>query len=446
MPVTLECENPECDNTFTVPPSHAEDRSHCSRQCHQDVRRRESLVEVECDRDGCDAVIEEQRGNLEWRRREHDHVYCSNECRRLGSRTGEYLTCESCGEEFYEPRYKIKSDRYANEYCSAECRHGKKIQSGSWKTSTCKECGETFEYFTRHRSGQFCSQECYWRSLRPKGVRDKPVKECQRCGEQFEVPPSKVDEYKYCSESCRKGTVTLFGQPVMKQCSKCGKSKALEAFPEQYDSERGASYRSNPCRKCRRHRKHERYHSNDDGGFTSKCLTCGETFSHYTPDRSFCCRECADRRNHPRNGRKWCNGCGRRLHVDQFSETPDHDDGLSSRCKRCEAIQQHRRENLPGDFTQDDIATQWHRQNGECFWCGTSCGVGPSSGKYHIDHLTPISRHSANPSNHPRNLVVACAACNYAKSNRLPIEFKLYRLKENGREKTYAQGTHLTLP
>jgi len=88
------------------------------------------------------------------------------------------------------------------------------------------------------------------------------------------------------------------------------------------------------------------------------------------------------------------------------------------------------------------IFRQWHRQNGECFWCGDPCGSSPSDAKYHIDHLTPVSRHEADPTNFPRNLVIACSECNYAKHNRLPIEFKHYRL-QNGKEQTYARGVSL---
>jgi len=436
------CEN--CGEEFYGHPSNP--NRFCSKECKQELRREESAVAVQCDREGCDTDIEEKHGNLEWRRREHDHVYCSDECRRLASRTGKHLTCKACREEFYEPRWKIEEDAYSNDYCSAECRHGKEIQSGSWENSTCKECGEEFEYFTLHRSGKFCSQECYWRSLRPDGVAGKPTKECQRCGESFEVPPSKVDEYKYCSEECRKGVIELFGQPVMKKCSRCGKTKSIDDFPEQYSAKRGKSYRLRTCKKCLNQRKKERYHSDDWGGYTSTCKTCGNEFSHYSPDRHFCSRECSDTRNHPRGGRKWCNGCGRRLSVDQFRDEPEHSDGLSSRCKRCLAIAQHRRENLPGDFDSSDIFRQWHRQNGECFWCGDRCGDTPSDADYHIDHLTPVSRRKVGPTNHPRNLVIACAGCNYAKHKRLPIEFKRYRLEHKGAEKTYARGCPIDLP
>lgn len=354
MPVTIECENPECDESFTVPPSHVDDRSHCSRECHQEVRRRESIVTVECDRKGCEQVIQEQRGNLEWRRREHDAVFCSDRCRSLASRTGKMLTCQECGEEFYEPGWKIESDRHSNIYCGAECRHGKEIQSGEWLVSTCECCGSEFEYFTTSSNGRYCSLSCYRESLRPDGVRGKPNKECLRCGDSFPVPPSKVKEYKYCSEDCRKGIVRLFGEPVMKQCAQCNKVKSVSDFPKQFDKRRDAVYTLRMCNECREQAK-------------------------------------------------------------------------------------RRRRELPGSFTAADVRSQWHTQNGCCFWCGKRCGKTPHGGNYHIDHLTPVARKEAEPTNNPRNLVISCPACNIAKGAKLPIEFKRYRL-QNGKERTYAFG------
>ena len=443
MPVELECENPSCENTFSVPPSHAEDRSHCSRECHQEVRRRRSEVEVECDRDGCDNLIEEKRGNLEWRRREYDGVYCSGECRAVASRTGKMLTCENCDEEFYQPGWKLESEDHGNRFCDAECRYDTETETHEVKTTVCDHCGEEFSYRTGRSSGRFCSLDCYHMALRPDGVENKPTKKCERCGEEFEIPPSKIQEYRYCSEDCRRGIVRLFGEPIMRECGRCGKVKSLTDFPEQHDRERGKTYRLGVCDQCRVERQRKRYHSNEEGGYTSECRNCGREFSHYVPDRKFCSRDCSDRRNRPENGKKWCNGCGRRLSVKQFSDRNGHADGLSSRCKRCEAIQQHRRSNLPGDFKFSDIQNQWYRQNGKCFWCGKRCGDNPNDEEYHIDHLTPVARLDAGPTNFPRNLVISCPECNYAKSNRLPIEFKLYRLKNGESQKTYAHGTEI---
>jgi 5-methylcytosine-specific restriction endonuclease McrA len=268
------------------------------------------------------------------------------------------LTCQECGEEFYEPEWKIDSDRHSNKYCGAECRHGVKVKKGQWKVSTCEQCGEEFKYFTSHKSGEFCSHECYWTSLRPNGVSDKPTKECQECGQEFDVSPSKVDEYKFCSEECRKGIVMVMGEPIMKRCRHCGTVKAIEDFQIQYSKSRESAYRLKTCRECRYNRRYS----------------------------------------------------------------------------------------VNGQFSDEDIKAQWHQQNGECFWSGASCGKSPSDEGWHIDHLTPRARGEANPTDNPRNLVIACAECNISKGAKLPIEFKRYRLKHKEADKTYSQGCPLDLP
>jgi hypothetical protein len=50
-----------------------------------------------------------------------------------------------------------------------------------------------------------------------------------------------------------------------------------------------------------------------------------------------------------------------------------------------------------------------------CFYCETK------SGPFHEDHVVPFSR---GGSSLPRNLVLACASCNTAKSDRLPSEWR----------------------
>ena len=84
--------------------------------------------------------------------------------------------------------------------------------------------------------------------------------------------------------------------------------------------------------------------------------------------------------------------------------------------------QEARRRNAPGRFTAKDIIRQWHRQNGECFWCGTRCGTSPQdTNTYHVDHITPLAR---GGSNWPRNLCISCPSCNMSKQDKYPVEFR----------------------
>jgi 5-methylcytosine-specific restriction endonuclease McrA len=74
-----------------------------------------------------------------------------------------------------------------------------------------------------------------------------------------------------------------------------------------------------------------------------------------------------------------------------------------------------RKRNAGGDHSADDVAAQYLRQHGHCYWCGEKVGRG-----YHVDHVIPLA---LGGSNGPENLVVACPACNQSKSAKHPMDF-----------------------
>ena len=80
---------------------------------------------------------------------------------------------------------------------------------------------------------------------------------------------------------------------------------------------------------------------------------------------------------------------------------------------------QHRRKArqlaAPGDHNGADVAAQYLRQGGRCYWCGDKVGK-----DYHVDHVIPLSR---GGSNGPENLVISCAPCNLSKHDKLPHEW-----------------------
>lgn len=274
----------------------------CSRECQFKARYEESVVTAECDH--CGGEFELQRGDFEWRRRENDNVYCSRKCAQERRKTGEHRTCVECGEQFHIPQWRVERDADTGEYCSMECYLGCE-QLVDWEKGerACDYCGDRyvsrFEPDTGKVRERFCSQTCYWASLRPEGTDEKPILECRECGEQFTVPPSRVGHRRFCNAECR----------------------------------------------------------------------------------------------------------------DAAARTP------------------FGRKELEGHYTMSDIERLWHRQGGQCFWCGASCGSDPHEWEFHVDHLTPASRKDLGATNWPRNLVIACATCNHKKSNMLPIEFKLRRLR-----------------
>jgi 5-methylcytosine-specific restriction endonuclease McrA len=72
----------------------------------------------------------------------------------------------------------------------------------------------------------------------------------------------------------------------------------------------------------------------------------------------------------------------------------------------------------PGRHSAADIAAQYARQHGLCFWrdVNPSCAVTLENG-YHTDHVIPLSRGGPNG---PENLVLACPACNLSKGAKTP--------------------------
>ena len=161
---------------------------------------------------------------------------------------------------------------------------------------------------------------------------------------------------------------------------------------------------------------------------------------------------------------KTCTKCGRELPRAEFSRDSRTSDGLRYECKACNARYRvantekiaanaaaryavyyaENRERLclksaaysaahpeqraarlrnyrarqkgnGGSHTAADIQVQFVHQKGRCFWCKKKVGK-----KYHVDHVTPLSK---GGSNGPENLVVACEACNLTKAAKHPMDF-----------------------
>jgi 5-methylcytosine-specific restriction endonuclease McrA len=58
-----------------------------------------------------------------------------------------------------------------------------------------------------------------------------------------------------------------------------------------------------------------------------------------------------------------------------------------------------------------------------CYWCDKEL-----NGKFHIDHIIPLSKGGGHTEN---NVVLSCRPCNASKHNLMPIEFLTLRQKRN---------------
>lgn len=82
----------------------------------------------------------------------------------------------------------------------------------------------------------------------------------------------------------------------------------------------------------------------------------------------------------------------------------------------------HKRRAREGGFTQRDITRMFARQRGECAICATSIRDG-----YHVDHVIALTRGGTNWCG---NLQLLCASCNQHKSDKLPIQYRIDRMRQ----------------
>lgn len=68
-----------------------------------------------------------------------------------------------------------------------------------------------------------------------------------------------------------------------------------------------------------------------------------------------------------------------------------------------------------GTFTRNDIDRIFKQQKGKCAYCRISLKAA-----YHIDHIKPLAKGGTN---HPSNIQLCCAKCNWSKNARDPLEF-----------------------
>lgn len=123
-------------------------------------------------------------------------------------RTGLYIPCDNCGEQFY-----ITKSRYAKDKthcCSKRCAFELKTKNVR-EYRTCIHCGRQFETFKVSKQ-MFCSADCYniWQKGRKIGEENPKFTSvkvlCDCCKKEIFVPPHKMElsKYHFCSRDCRK--------------------------------------------------------------------------------------------------------------------------------------------------------------------------------------------------------------------------------------------------
>lgn len=145
--------------------------------------------------------------------------YCGRKCSTNATKNGSKYTkkerpvicCDNCGislsktqaQQYYS---KIKSGRRpSNKYCSRECM----FQYHN-EYRECDYCGESF-YINKSDPNRFCSRAC-----NTNNQRERIVKKCRVCGDDFYCIPSKKDDRSRCKR-CKHVSLKREGSFVLTQ-------------------------------------------------------------------------------------------------------------------------------------------------------------------------------------------------------------------------------------
>lgn len=182
--VTKECIN--CKKNFNV----IESRKNTAHFCCINCKRLYNRVKGTCIFCGKEVLVFKSRKGFK---------YCSKECYNKAAKTNlnilrhrRMIKCKCCEKEF---SVQHKSKR---KFCSMNCsniwnsKFRKKSKTGEY--IKCKNCGNNF-YLHKYRktSGKFCSTECYNNYRRD-------IRTCPTCNYDFLVPSHYSNIY--CSQAC----------------------------------------------------------------------------------------------------------------------------------------------------------------------------------------------------------------------------------------------------
>ncbi|AZV43735.1 restriction endonuclease [Peribacillus asahii] len=217
--IEIECTCNQCKDIFKREAKRAfkSDKHFCSNECRNKYNKLnpitpETKVEYNCDM--CDKSFRVANYRFQQvKNGEHENLFCSRECQGKWNslnRTGENnphfnsikINCEYCEEEFSVPKHR----QHTAKFCSDKC---KRIGSRKRIEINCGVCNKKLEVapskIEQSKSGQvFCSNECVGKYNAIRHKENRINKTCLICNTHYDVKPSEAEKSVTCSVECQK--------------------------------------------------------------------------------------------------------------------------------------------------------------------------------------------------------------------------------------------------
>lgn len=142
----------------------------------------------------------------------------------MGSKSNKTLNCKFCNKDFiiiYEHTQSGFSS-CNKKYCSIECKSAKrKEKSDSSITLKCTFCERDYtQPPSLAKNSRYCSRSCQNRFFAKQNIKERVVRTCDTCQNNFEVIFG--SKRKYCSLAC--SNVGQRSERVSVPCETCGKN------------------------------------------------------------------------------------------------------------------------------------------------------------------------------------------------------------------------------
>jgi HNH endonuclease len=114
------------------------------------------------------------------------------------------VVCEACGVTMTRRVSDVSRNTSGRFFCSEVCRRRLGSKPVSIAERACEQCGATFRPRQRSVPGRFCSKACHdaWQG------RNRELRRCDVCGDEFYMKPSQNNAGRFCSKTCE-GTARI---------------------------------------------------------------------------------------------------------------------------------------------------------------------------------------------------------------------------------------------